>query len=74
MKVWLACFRILASDTAYFICFFIISVFFLRAFKAYCLPVPTCFARNTLPKLPDPKTLIISNEEKLTFCSVILLS
>ena len=48
--------------------------FFFRAFRAYNLPFDTNLAKNTLPKAPEPKVLIMLNEEKLTLLVVISFS
>ena len=71
MKGWLAFLRTLASEIAYFSCFFKISVFFLRALRAYILLEAMCLARNTFPKAPDPRVLIISKEEKVVLLSEV---
>lgn len=44
-------------------------VFFLRALSAYILLEAMCLARKTFPKAPEPRVLIISNDEKVVLLS-----
>lgn len=74
MKGLLACLRMLAYIIAYLSCLFTIRLFFFSAFKAYCFPDAICFTKNTLPKAPDPNTLIMLNDAKLTLVVAIELN
>lgn len=71
MKGLFACLRMFAYIIAYFNCLLTIRLFFLRALSAYCLPEAICFTRNTLPNAPDPNTLMMLKDAKLTLLVAI---